>query len=632
MMSRALPWGVPSTTSYRTTSPSSFWAASSARLPPIWPAPMRAIFLRAMVSMPFLGCVPAWRARYNAQRRSLQRRDTAGRRRGIDEDPAWAARRALRPARTAATGARPPRILRAARARVRRPGALQDRSPPSLPAHRPGARPRGAGRRGPRAAQGPGRPGDQASARRGAARQRGRVPPALAPPLAARLPRSAHRRLRRDDGGPGAARARLGASRRGAGPERAPDGADARHRRRDPLLRRRGPRCAGGARGARRGHAALHHGAHPLCAPARQAAPALDPALPSRRRRPGSPPLPHHRGAPARGDRPRRPALDAAALAGRGVGGGRGAHDGPPAPRRGGHASARRTRDDFQRAGLDLLVPLAKPRRRGAAARAPGRGAGGPRAVRGRLPAPRAVRARAGGVDAALPAGVGRRPAGGGADRAARPSDRAGRRPDPAAVGGSPRPEAVARPAALRPRSLPARGEGRAAAVRVFSLRRRTPGLHRRGVRLDGGHAGAGRAGAALSLRAHPRPARGTTAARHTAPRPRAARLRAAAARDVASATRQKWRMMASPNSEHFTSLTPFSPSAVINRAKSYVTVRAPMAPSMPLTIRSAASSQPRWRSIRSPERITEPGFTLSWSAYLGAVPWVASNTAWPVT
>src|ERR1700738_105714 len=75
MMSRALPWGVPSTTSYSTTSPSSFWAASSARLPPIWPAPMRAIFLRAMVSMPFLGCVPAWRARYNAQRRSLQRRD-----------------------------------------------------------------------------------------------------------------------------------------------------------------------------------------------------------------------------------------------------------------------------------------------------------------------------------------------------------------------------------------------------------------------------------------------------------------------------------------------------------------------------------------------------------------------------
>src|SRR5438876_1153955 len=31
------------------------------------------------------------------------------------------------------------------------------------------------------------------------------------------------------------------------------------------------------------------------------------------------------------------------------------------------------------------------------------------------------------------------------------------------------------------------------------------------------------------------------------------------------------------------------------------------------------------------PERMTEPGLTLSWPAYLGAVPWVASKTAWPV-
>ena len=54
--------------------------------------------------------------------------------------------------------------------------------------------------------------------------------------------------------------------------------------------------------------------------------------------------------------------------------------------------------------------------------------------------------------------------------------------------------------------------------------------------------------------------------------------------------------------------------------------------PSMPFTIRSAASSQPRWRNIISPERITEPGLTLSWPAYFGAVPCVASNTAWPVT
>ena len=44
--------------------------------------------------------------------------------------------------------------------------------------------------------------------------------------------------------------------------------------------------------------------------------------------------------------------------------------------------------------------------------------------------------------------------------------------------------------------------------------------------------------------------------------------------------------------------------------------------------IRSAASTQPRWRSIISAERISEPGLTLSWPAYFGAVPWVASNIA----
>ncbi|MCY1427471.1 hypothetical protein D9M71_433180 [compost metagenome] len=48
----------------------------------------------------------------------------------------------------------------------------------------------------------------------------------------------------------------------------------------------------------------------------------------------------------------------------------------------------------------------------------------------------------------------------------------------------------------------------------------------------------------------------------------------------------------------------------------------------MPLMIRSAASLQPMWRSIISAERMTEPGFTLSWPAYFGAVPWVASNMA----
>ena len=42
------------------------------------------------------------------------------------------------------------------------------------------------------------------------------------------------------------------------------------------------------------------------------------------------------------------------------------------------------------------------------------------------------------------------------------------------------------------------------------------------------------------------------------------------------------------------------------------MTVFAPIAPSMPLMMRSAASIQPRWRSIISPERMTEPGLTLS--------------------
>lgn len=49
----------------------------------------------------------------------------------------------------------------------------------------------------------------------------------------------------------------------------------------------------------------------------------------------------------------------------------------------------------------------------------------------------------------------------------------------------------------------------------------------------------------------------------------------------------------ASPNSEHLTLVTPGSPSAFMRRSKSYVTVLAEIAPSMPLMIRSAASVQP---------------------------------------
>ena len=40
----------------------------------------------------------------------------------------------------------------------------------------------------------------------------------------------------------------------------------------------------------------------------------------------------------------------------------------------------------------------------------------------------------------------------------------------------------------------------------------------------------------------------------------------------------------------------------------------------------------PGGASIISPDRITEPGFTLSRLAYFGAVPCVASKMAWPVT
>src|SRR5262249_2248408 len=85
--------------------------------------------------------------------------------------------------------------------------------------------------------------------------------------------------------------------------------------------------------------------------------------------------------------------------------------------------------------------------------------------------------------------------------------------------------------------------------------------------------------------------------------------------------------MISLPNSEHFTSLAPS-----MRRAKSYVTTFDWMVFSRPATTRSAASVHPRYRNIISPERMTEPGLTLSWPAYLGAVPWVASNSAWPVS
>ena len=42
--------------------------------------------------------------------------------------------------------------------------------------------------------------------------------------------------------------------------------------------------------------------------------------------------------------------------------------------------------------------------------------------------------------------------------------------------------------------------------------------------------------------------------------------------------------------------------------------------------------SSPRCSNMSTPESSTEPGLTLSWPAYLGAVPWVASKMPWPVT
>ncbi len=81
--------------------------------------------------------------------------------------------------------------------------------------------------------------------------------------------------------------------------------------------------------------------------------------------------------------------------------------------------------------------------------------------------------------------------------------------------------------------------------------------------------------------------------------------------------------MIASANAEVETSVEPG-----ICRARSYVTRRAPIAPSSPRTIARATSSQPSSSNIMTPERITLLGLILSCPAYLGAVPCVASNTA----
>src|SRR5439155_10504107 len=60
--------------------------------------------------------------------------------------------------------------------------------------------------------------------------------------------------------------------------------------------------------------------------------------------------------------------------------------------------------------------------------------------------------------------------------------------------------------------------------------------------------------------------------------------------------------IIARPKADVETSVAPS-----IRRAKSYVTILSPIAASIEETIRSAASRQPRWRSIISAERISEP-------------------------
>ena len=68
-----------------------------------------------------------------------------------------------------------------------------------------------------------------------------------------------------------------------------------------------------------------------------------------------------------------------------------------------------------------------------------------------------------------------------------------------------------------------------------------------------------------------------------------------------------------------------------ISLSKSYVTFLDSIDFVKPLCIKSFASVHPKCSNIIAPERITDPGLTLSLPAYFGAVPWVASKIAWPV-
>ncbi len=75
-------------------------------------------------------------------------------------------------------------------------------------------------------------------------------------------------------------------------------------------------------------------------------------------------------------------------------------------------------------------------------------------------------------------------------------------------------------------------------------------------------------------------------------------------------------------------SLVPTLVAPVSWRSKSYVTNFCRMVFSIAVSASLAASFQPMNSSSMTPDRITEPGLMTSLSAYLGAVPCVASNTA----
>src|SRR4029077_15204185 len=77
-ISSAFPCGIPSMTSNMTTSPSSFSPMRWASVPPIWPAPINAILLRAMVGKLSTCCRGARRVVVNRLGSGRQSAERAG--------------------------------------------------------------------------------------------------------------------------------------------------------------------------------------------------------------------------------------------------------------------------------------------------------------------------------------------------------------------------------------------------------------------------------------------------------------------------------------------------------------------------------------------------------------------------